>query len=53
MLILRRLGKGNWSPVTLAYDAARQAQMPTPVQARVGARFELAGVVYRVSKVVP
>ena len=52
-LILRRVGRGNWSPVRLQYDAAHQAQMPTPVQARVGARFELAGVVYRVSKVLP
>jgi hypothetical protein len=52
MLILRRLGRGNWSPVELRYDAARQGQMPTPVQARVGARIELAGVVYRVSRVL-
>lgn len=52
-LILRRVGRGNWSPVQLQYDAAHQAQMPTPVQARIGARFELAGVVYRVSKVLP
>lgn len=53
MLILRRLGRGNWSTVTLTYDASHQGQMPTPVQARVGARIELAGVVYRVSRVVP
>jgi hypothetical protein len=53
MLILRRLGRGRWSPVTLQYDHTRQGQMPTPVQARVGARIELAGVVYRVSRVVP
>ena len=37
----------------LQYDATHQAQMPTPVQARIGARVELAGVVYRVSKVLP
>jgi hypothetical protein len=52
MLILRRVGRGNWSPVQLQYDAARQGQMPTPVQARVGARIELAGVMYRVSRVM-
>jgi len=52
MLILRRIGRGNWSPIQLQYDAAHQAQMPTLLQARVGARFEIAGVWYRVSKVV-
>jgi len=51
MLILRRVGRGNWSPVRLAYDPQRQAEMPTPVQARVGQRVELFGVVYRVSEV--
>lgn len=51
MLILRRLGRGNWSPVRLAYDPQRQDQMPTPLQARVGQRIELFGVVYRVSEV--
>ena len=52
-LVLRRIGRGNWSPVSLAYDAAHQGQLPTAVQARVGARFELGGVTYRVSKVIP
>lgn len=52
-LVLRRVGRGNWSPVMLRYDAARQGQMPTPVQARVGQRFELAGVLYRVAGVLP
>lgn len=50
-LILRRLGRGNWSTVRLAYDPARQDQLPTPLQARVGERVELFGVVYRVSEV--
>lgn len=50
-LILRRLGRGNWSPVRLAYDPARQDQMPTPIQAKVGELVELFGVVYRVSEV--
>lgn len=52
-LILRRLGRGNWSPVRLQYDAARQGQMPTLLQARRGDLIELAGVVYRVAGVMP
>ena len=52
-LILRRMGRGNWSTVELRYNAARQGQMPTPVQARRGDRIELAGVIYRVARVLP
>ena len=52
-LVLRRLGRGNWSPLELRYDPARQGHLPPPVEARVGSRINLAGVVYRVSKVVP
>lgn len=37
----------------LQYDAARQGQMPTLMQARRGDRIELAGVVYRVARVLP
>ena len=44
-LVLRRLGRGNWSPVR------RQVEWPTPVEARVGAELQLFGVVYRVSRV--
>lgn len=51
-LVLRRIGRGRWSPMTLTYDHKRQGQLPAPVEARVGARFELGGVVYRVSRVV-
>lgn len=51
VLILRRSGRGNWSPVRLAYDPARQAEWPMPVNARVGAELVLFGVVYRVSRV--
>ena len=50
-LILRRVGRGNWSPVVLAYDPARQHQLPTGVEARIGAVFDLAGVAYRVSRI--
>ena len=52
-LVLRRQGRGNWSPMQLQYDAARQGQMPTLVQAKVGDLLDLAGVVYRVAKVLP
>lgn len=50
-LILRRLGPGNWSPVRLSFNPARQAEWPTPIEARRGGRIVLFGVVYRVSKV--
>lgn len=52
-LVLRRLGKGNWSPMQLQYDAARQGHLPMLVEARVGARLPIGGVVYRVSRVLP
>lgn len=52
-LILRRVGRGNWSPLRLQYDPARQGQLPAPVEARVGARIDIAGVEYRVSEVLP
>lgn len=51
-LLLRRVGRGNWSPVRIAYDPKRQDQFPTPLQARVGERIELWGVLYRVAGVL-
>jgi len=53
MLILRRVGRGNWSPLRLQYDPARQGCLPMLVEARVGMRFDLAGVTWRVSQVLP
>lgn len=50
ILVLRRLGRGNHSPVRVAFDPARQAEWPTPVEARVNVRLVLFGVTYRVSK---
>lgn len=50
-LVLRRVGRGGWSPLRISYDPARQGQLPTGVEARIGARFDIAGVMYRVSKV--
>jgi hypothetical protein len=37
----------------LQYDPARQGQMPTLVHARVGDLIPVAGVIYRVAKVLP
>ena len=51
ILVLRRIGRGNWSPVRLQFDPRRQVEWPTPVEARVGAELQLFGVVYRVSRV--
>lgn len=50
-LILRRIGRGNHSPVRMAFDPARQIEWPTPIEARVNVRLTLFGVVYRVSRV--
>lgn len=50
-LVLRRLGRGRWSPVRLQFDPARQAEWPTPLEARRGGRITLFGVEYRVSRV--
>lgn len=51
VLILRRLGRGRWSPVRVAFDPARQAEWPTPIEAKRGALLVLFGVTYRVSRV--
>lgn len=52
-LVMRRVGRGNWSVLRLQYDAARQGQLPAPVEARIGARLEIGGVLYRVAQVLP
>ena len=52
-LILRRLGRGNWSTLQLVYDHHRQGQLPILLAAKVGDRLEVAGVLYRVSEVLP
>lgn len=53
MLILRRIGRGNWSPLQVGYDHRCQGQLPTLMHAKINDRIELAGVVYRVSAVLP
>ena len=52
-LVLRRIGRGNWSKLLVSYDPARQGQLPTLMHARVGQRVALDGVMYRVSRVMP
>jgi hypothetical protein len=50
-LILRRLGRGAWSPVRVTYDPQRQAEWPIAIDARIGARLDLFGVTYRISRI--
>ena len=52
-LVLRRLGRGCWSPLLISYYHHRQVQLPILLAAKVGDRIEVAGVVYRVSEVLP
>lgn len=48
-LILRPVGRGNWRPQTFTVD---EHHVP-PMFVRVGQRFELGGVVFRIAKVLP
>lgn len=49
MLILRPIGRGNWKTAQLSVDGVR-AQ---PLLVKVGDKFTLAGVTWRVVKVLP
>ena len=49
MLILRPVGRGNWATAELSISSDR-AQ---PLLVKVGDRFELAGVTWRVVRVLP
>ena len=49
MLILRPVGRGNWKTAQLSVDGDR-AQ---PLLVKVGDKFTLAGVTWRVVKVLP
>ena len=51
-LILRRLGRGNWSPIALTFDEKRHQALPVPIEVRRGARVPIGDQVYRVSKVI-
>ena len=48
-LICVPVGRGNWAPMRLTYDG-RQA---SPLLARVGEQFTVAGVTWRVRSVEP
>lgn len=49
MIILRPVGRGNWSPLIVAIEGKRAA----PMLVRRGQMVPLGGVVYRISKVLP
>jgi hypothetical protein len=49
MLVLRPLGRGNWSPVRIMIDETRNA--PKPLFFRKGERVELGGIKFRVVRV--
>jgi hypothetical protein len=49
MLILRPAGRGNWHQLVMAIEGPRAL----PLLVKVGDRFPLAGVVWRVVKVLP
>lgn len=51
MLVLRPLGRGNWSPVLLRVEQSRNS--PLPLEFHVNQRVEFGGHVFRVAKVMP
>ena len=51
-LILRPPGRGNHSPLLLTYTERLRGELPSPVEAKVGAQWVVNGLVYRVSKVI-
>lgn len=51
-LVLRPVGRGNWTPVRLMYDARLRTELPLPIEAKRGATLELFGRTYRVAGVL-
>lgn len=49
MLILKPKGRGNWRSATMQVDGDRAE----PLLVRVGETFTLAGIVWRICKVLP
>jgi hypothetical protein len=49
MLILRPIGRGNWTPLIVAVEGKRAA----PMLVHLNNRLPIGGVVYRVAKVLP
>jgi hypothetical protein len=51
-IILRPIGRGGWSPITLQYDARTRTEQPTPIEYRRGQIVPINGRDYRVSRVI-
>ncbi len=49
MLVLKPKGRGNWTPIVLTVDGDRA----TPLLVKVGETVTLAGIVFRICKVIP
>lgn len=50
-LVLRPVGRGNWTPVLLAITDSKHA--PLPLEVFRGQRVNVAHHVFRISKVLP
>ena len=50
-LILRPVGRGNWTPITMRVTG--KPHLPPPMYFEVGQRIELGGMVFRVAEVLP
>lgn len=48
-VIAKPIGPGNWAPLRLTYTGPQMA----PFVVRIGERFELAGLVWRVCEIRP
>lgn len=48
-IVLKPVGRGNWSPTTLRLVGHHHL----PLLVQVGARFELGGIVFRICEVKP
>ncbi|MFN6993724.1 MAG: hypothetical protein ACK4PH_05930 [Aquincola tertiaricarbonis] len=46
-VLLKPVGPGNWTPMTLSYDGRHTA----PLLWKVGERVQLGGVVWRVCRI--
>ena len=49
MLVLKPNGRGNWSSIVMAVEGNRA----TPLLVKVGETVTLAGIVFRICKVIP
>jgi hypothetical protein len=49
MLVCKPIGRGNWARMTMAVECARLS----PITVRVGHRFQIGGVIWRICEVRP